>query len=420
MESEDNQCEPMRVTLDNETKKIVLDKTQELKKLGMSFKEITKVINDKFALSLSVNALNALYWRYGSPQPSKIDFPDSDESKINEDGVFRDSRYFEVDINEPMGVNDILLAHGLDPEEFEIVTTGSTGSKIGTSANDEQYFINTYRKLTARPRSWKPSKDDLREILKDTNLQKVSIESRKHTSKARGLYEIPIFDAHFGVARYEDYKNHQAEIFKYIQSEHWEEVLFVIGQDLFHNDDFRGRTSKGTPIERVDMERAVCDAKAFYYPLIEEALRQSDKVKIIYSRGNHDESMGWFFVNLLGEKYPQVEIDGGQKEYKRHVYHDVFLGYTHGDKVKNDSKIIKTFNGMYRLDMAHAKIRIIKRGHFHHMAQLDDDGVIVMGLGSAVPTDEYSENHGYTYSHKTFQTFIYTKDGVKAQIYIGG
>ena len=406
--------------LDMKTRGEVVNYVDGLRKKKYTFKEITPMVNSVFGLSLTMAAINSIYWRYGPNETSNIEFTHPDNTGINEDGVYRGARYFEVDINEPLGVNEILLAHGLDPNAWNVVNTGSTGSKIGTSGNDEQYFINTYRKLTAKPKEFKITVKDLTNILSDAHIEKVKIEPRTFERKSRGLYEIPIFDAHFGVAKYEDYKEHQAEIYKYLQSEHWDQVLFVIGQDLFHNDDFRGRTSKGTPIERVDMEKAVKDAKSFFYPLIEEALYQSDKVKIIYSRGNHDEAMGWFFVNMLAEKYPQVEVDGGQKEYKRHVYHNVFLGYTHGEKCKNDGKLIKTFNGLYRLCMAKANIRLIKRGHFHHMTQLDDDGVIVMGLGSAVPTDEYHEEHGYTYSHKTFQTFIYTCDGIKAQIYIGG
>lgn len=408
------------MTLDKKTKGEVLNYIHSLREKKYTFKEITPMVNNVFNLNLSVDSINTLYWRYGPKETSNIEFTPPDQRGINEDGVFRDARYFEVDINEPMGVNEILLAHGLDPNEWDVITTGSTGSKIGTSGNDEQFFINTYRKLTAKPKEFKLTKEILNQILKDTKIEPINIEPRVSRKEINGLYEIPLFDAHFGVATYDDYKQHQAEIFKYIQSQAWDQVLFVIGQDLFHNDDFRGRTSKGTPIERVDMERAVKDAKSFFYPLIEEALRQARKVKIIYSRGNHDEAMGWFFVNLLGERYPQIEVDGSQREYKSHVYHDVFLGYTHGEKIKNDSKLIKTFNGMYRLAMAKANIRIIKRGHFHHMTQLDDDGAIVMGLGSAVPNDEYHDIHGYTYSHKTFQTFIYTKRGVKAQIYIDG
>lgn len=410
----------MRSKLSTEDKQAIVEYVTKLRSNGLKFREITPQVNYKFNTQLTTDAINTLHWRYGSEDKSNIDFTPIDERGINEDGVYRDARYFEVDINEPMGVNDMLLAHGLDPTKWEVVTTGSTGSKIGTSGNDEQYFINTYRKLTARPKIIKITHEDLLQILRDTKIDPIHIEPRSVVNNHDGLYEIPIFDAHFGIAKYEDYKTHQAEIYRYIRSQGWAEILFIIGQDLFHNDDFRGRTSKGTPIERADIEQAVKDAKAFYYPLIEEAIQQSLKVKIVYSRGNHDESFGWWFVNLLAERYPQIEVDGEQSEYKKHVYHDVFLGYNHGEKVRNDLKLIRTFNGLWRLEMAQAKVRIIKRGHYHTMSQLDDDGTILMGLGTSVPTDEYHHNHGYTYTHKTFQTFIYNKHGIKAQIYING
>lgn len=398
----------------------IVAQIHELRQSGMIFKEIAQILSEKFNRSFSVDSVNSLYWRHKPEERSNISFIPKEERGINEDGVFRDARYFEVNINEPLGPNEVLLAHGFDPDKFEIVTAGSTGSKIGTGNNDEQFFINTYRKLTVRVKEIKLTELDCIQILNSTKIDPIHIEPRKTTEKSTGLYEIPIFDAHFGVATYEDYKPHQAEIFRYISGQRWEQVLFVIGQDLFHNDDFRGRTANGTPIDKSDMEKAVLDAKSFYYPLIDEALRQSDHVKIIFSRGNHDESFGWWFVNLLGERYPQVQVDGSMKEFKRHVYHRVFLGYNHGEKVKNDQKLIKVFNGLWRLEMAQAKVRIIKRGHWHTMSTLDDDGSIVMGLSTAAPTDEYNENNGFVYSHKVFQTFIYNHEGVKAQVYIDG
>src|SRR5690606_30412773 len=93
-------------------------------------------------------------------------------------------------------------------------------------------------------------------------------------------------------------------------------------------------------IEQVDMTKAWSDALLFYSELIEEALLSANHVKLIFSKGNHDESMSWAFVQLLKHKFPQLDVDDAFVERKVHLFGNIFIGITHGDKArKNLDKI---------------------------------------------------------------------------------
>ena len=94
----------------------------------------------------------------------------------------------------------------------------------------------------------------LEEIL---NAIKENVEPKRieHVvSDGEGMLEIPLFDLHFPLS---DHTDKLRELLGIIESKNWDEINFVIGQDLFHNDDHRGRTSSGRPIERVDMVKLV-------------------------------------------------------------------------------------------------------------------------------------------------------------------
>src|SRR5699024_9451265 len=118
-----------------------------------------------------------------------------------------------------------------------------------------------------------------------------------------------------------------------IMDKGYHEILFIIGQDLLHNDDFRGRTSKGTEIEKFQMETMWSDAQQFYMTLIDKAIDKAEKVTIFYSKGNHDESMAWAFVKNLESMYGErVTFDSSFKERKAILLGTNFIGTTHGDK----------------------------------------------------------------------------------------
>ena len=156
--------------------------------------------------------------------------------------------------------------------------------------------------------------EELLEAIKDNT--PIAQVQPKVSAEADGMLEIPLFDMHFGIADIEYYRDTLAEILAIVASKRWDRIVIPVGQDLFHNDSItKGVTTKGTLIEKVDLKKAVYDAKTFYFNLIDTALQYANEVSVMYSPGNHDKTVGWLFVQILKERYGDI-VDDSTKERK--------------------------------------------------------------------------------------------------------
>ena len=217
------------------------------------------------------------------------------------------------------------------------------------------------------------------------------------------MLEIPLFDQHFPLSDHEETLQGLLEI---VRSHRWEEINFVIGQDMFHNDDMRGRTSSGRQIERVDMAKAWDMARDFYYTAISAALEQGEIVKVLYSKGNHDESMSWAFVQMLKAMFPQVGFDDSMAQRKCISWRNCFIGVTHGAYKKSSKNDLRgQFTIQFATEFARAKVREIHAGHLHTEEESDLYGVMCRRLARNGETDEWSDDEGLVGAHQRFMVF---------------
>lgn len=230
------------------------------------------------------------------------------------------------------------------------------------------------------------------------------------------LLEIPLFDLHFGVATYHDYIGVLDEILDRIRSRVWKEIHVIIGQDCLHNNDMRGHTAKGTPIESVDIPSAWRDAWMFWSAILCVAEEQSLRVVAHYSRGNHDECLSWAFFKALEAAFPDMEFDDSLDCWKCFSWKKVFVGFGHLEYTNDANKILRDFVMDFAKDFASAECREIHAGHLHRESV--DAGVVVRRLASAVPTDEWSKANGFTGAHKRFQLFEYVPGRLHAVYYL--
>lgn len=255
-----------------------------------------------------------------------------------------------------------------------------------------------------------------------TNLPKLELEEVKLETTEDYMLEIPLYDMHFGIADYEYYKETLAEVIEIIQRRNYKEINIIIGQDLFHNDDFRGRTASGREIEYTDIKVAWEDARKFYYKIIEESLKQSKRTRIIYSKGNHDESMSWAFVQMIKAQFKDADnitIDDEVKERKLITFGDNFIGLTHGEKGQAKSRNLNNmFVIEYPQEFAKSKVREIHAGHLHHERIKDDFGIMARRLSSGSITDTWHYEQGYVGAHKRFMVFEWTKEKLAAIYYV--
>ncbi|WP_121605322.1 hypothetical protein [Virgibacillus sp. Bac332] len=343
------------------------------------------------------------------------------DKKTGEEEV---ERLIEVSNIDDKDDDYILEAHGYDPSKWDII-------------NHQFSMWNHYNKELTEPKTLYASKikvapkqkgvDWNRFITAIENKEPLEpIEFKGKLPEENTYLEIPLFDLHFGISTLEHYKKTLQKTTALLDESHLE-VLFIIGQDLLHNDSFRGQTANGTQIDKVDMEKAWEEAEIFYRTLIDKALDKSLKVTVIYSKGNHDESMAWAFVKNLKSIYrknTRITFDTKFKERKAHMLGSNFIGTTHGDK--NRKNAASNFSVEFPELWAIAKTREIHMGHLHRKRTtkqpveitIDEKGVIVRELGTGNETDQYHEDNGFNMAHKEFEIFEYTETNKRCIYYV--
>ena len=259
--------------------------------------------------------------------------------------------------------------------------------------------------------------EELLEALRD-NTQVIQVCPKKH-EQADGMLEIPLFDMHFGIADIEYYHDTLVEILAIIESKKWEKIIIPVGQDLFHNDSIvNGITTKGTLIEKVSLKKAVYDAKMFYFNIIDTAIGNANEVKVIYSAGNHDKTVGWLFVQILLERYGKNIVDDSIADRKAVWWNGCFIGITHGDK-KTDTP--QGLRGKFTIEFpalfATAKVREIHTGHLHRESSMDEYGVQVRRMSTGNKDDEWTITEGYK-SQKRFMVFEWMPNKLRAIYYV--
>lgn len=342
---------------------------------------------------------------------TKINFNESVE--INKDGSQTSNKLIKMSLEDTKNPEFLLKAHGYNTEFWELV---SARSNIWNAYSKQDGIMQLYSsRIVVKPLK---NGNSIEKIIKAIEkIRPVYIEVESFIADDKSLLEIPLFDQHFGISDYEYYKRTQSDIYNQITKKKWTEILFIIGQDLFHNNDFKGHTANGTQIEVVDMEKTWDDCCKFYEPLISQAIKNSEKVKVIYSKGNHDETISFGFVKYLKAKFPQVEFDDRFAERKIHTFEKIFIGITHGDKY-NLKDLANVFIKDFPLEWANAKVREIHKGHFHIEDGKDIIGTMVRTLATRNKTDKWHDENNYIGANKRFMLFEYSADELKSIYYV--
>lgn len=238
--------------------------------------------------------------------------------------------------------------------------------------------------------------------------------------KPTGMLEIPLFDMHWGIAFLDHYEPVLNELLQLIYSKSWDRIVIPFGQDFFHNDSIvNGHTTKGTVIEKVDMERAVREGRIFMYKIIDAALECANSVKVLYSPGNHDRSISWMFVQVLHERYGSLVVDDAMENRKVISYGKNVIMVTHGDsKIATAKTLAHIFPIKFAEAFANANIREVHCGHLHREGEADIHGVMVRRLSTGAITDDWSDREDFVGTHKRFMVFEWDLDKLKSIHYI--
>lgn len=267
---------------------------------------------------------------------------------------------------------------------------------------------------------WVKSKDqfDIKEFMEHIqNLPAINTMKPEPKGREKFMLEIPFFDMHFGVSDFTHYKQTLEDTLDIILRRHYDKITIIIGQDLLHNDDFRGRTSRGTPIEKVDMIQAWEDARRFYYSIIDLSILHANEVNVIYSKGNHDESMSWAFIQMIKVQYPGINVDDSLKKRKALTYGKNFLGFCH--EMKGTAKdVALKFSADFPMEYGRSKTRAIHMGHLHTKKVENVPGCIVEVIGTSNKTDDWHDENDYIGSFKRMTLFLWSREKQIGEYYV--
>lgn len=336
-------------------------------------------------------------------QSAKVGYKEKHE--IKPDGSHYSDRLVYMSEEEKKDITFILKAHGYDPETWELTKAESNI----WNTNDKVHGIQTLysSRITVKPKVNGVDWDKLIEVIK--TVPAVTVKPKYIPGEEKYL-NIPLFDMHFGISDYEHYKTTQAKVLNKLKNG-YEEVLLIIGSDLFHHNDHRNRTASGREIEHADMSKAWEDAAKFYEPILHEALKTSGKVTGVFVKGNHSESLEWAFTKYLEARFPQITFNTEFKERKVHMLGNVMIATTHGDKARK--RLNELFPAEFPLEWSKAKTRELFIGHLHTEEVIDKGGLVQRALSTRNKTDKWHEDNGYTTSHKRFQVFEYSRNEIE-------
>lgn len=325
---------------------------------------------------------------------------------------------------------DELIAHckvDLSVWEVErfIVNKWEVGSNVNESLVVEPLFqVKAFLKKKKAVVSAKAEIEELKDLAKK-NAKPFEPIIRKVVSKTgHRMLEINIPDVHFGKLAWaietggENYdvkitsKTFMAAVTALVfRVSHYtfDEILFVVGNDLLNSDDIEGRTTKGTNVSNDGRYHKTFATVRNLIIMCIEWLRNLAPVKVVMVAGNHDSLSVWHLGDSLEcyfHKYEDVTIDNTPRYRKYHRFGNVMLMFTHGDKGKrNDYPLLMATEQPEMFGAT--KFREAHTGHTHQTKVEEHHGVRVRVLPALCAPDDWHSENGYVGNLRNAEAYVW-------------
>lgn len=227
------------------------------------------------------------------------------------------------------------------------------------------------------------------------------------------LLEVNIPDAHFGKQAWPvetggapyDVKIAQATYMAALDAiiarsgnYKYDEILFVVGNDLLNSNDAENRTAHGTIVTTDGRyHKTFWKVRATIVEAIEK-LRLLAPVRVMMVYGNHDTLAAWHLGDSLEcyfHKYTDVFIENTPRYRKYYEFGKCMWMFTHGDKGRRTDYPLLMATEQSAM-FGRTKFRECHTGHTH-MTKLDEQhGVRVRVLPALCPEDDWHAENGYT------------------------
>lgn len=388
------------------------------------------------ALGLSESAYRRRLQRIGTPKVGES----SDRYSITQTGDFAVIEWTDPDLT----VEDAIKRAGFDSaiwmvdkvtvNRWDVTMKLRGGSrKDGTHPSDTPFkTTNQGSKVVLKRRVPQSIEDASRAII--DRMKKHSPPYKKLSYPKVSdphMVEFSLFDHHFGkLAWHRETENNYdlqiaealfmnavTDLLAKVRGFPIEKIILPIGQDFFHIDSPKNQTFKETPQDVDGRYAKIFEVGTMAVVKAIDTLQRVAPIEVIYSRGNHDPTMGWHLVKFLEAWYRKskaVTIDSGPKARKYVHYGCVLIGFTHGDEEKHDR--LPTIMASEVPDLwAKTTFREWHTGHFHKRKETrytstdSHVGITVRTLPSLSGTDYWHYLKGYVNSNRAAEAYLWSK-----------
>lgn len=230
------------------------------------------------------------------------------------------------------------------------------------------------------------------------------------TETGGGPYDVKIAQATF--LRALDVLLQRAKGYKF------EEILFVVGNDLLHSNDAESKTAHGTIVDSEGrFQKTYWTARNTVIQAIER-LRLLAPVKVAAIYGNHDKLSLWTLADALEcyfHKDDRISINNNPVYRKYYEWGKVGLMLTHGDLGKREDYPLLFATEQPEL-FGRTRFREIHTGHLHATRTQEFHGVRVRILPALCPADEWHSSNGFVGNLRNAEAMVWSKtEGMVAQ-----
>lgn len=345
------------------------------------------------------------------------------ETSINKDGTYSSNKLLIMNETDSKDVDFILKAHGFDTACWKLV---SARNNIRQVISKQDGIVTLYASfITVKP-IVNLTLEQIESFYKELVDKYPTPEIKRSVTCEDGfLLEIPIQDVHFGKLSLsedsaEPYNfNLAKERFAYViddviqnvQGMNIEKIVFPVGSDFLHIDNFNSTTTAGTS-QNTDLSPQLV-FKHGLECLIESIVKLSHiaPVEVFCVNGNHDFLSSYHLICSLNcyfhnDENVTVSTDTFMRKYVE--FGKTLLGFCHGDKEK------KRLEGLMQIEAKEAwgrtKFREWHCGHLHSEQTKEVNGVIIRNLSSFTGTDMWHNIQGYVGAIKKCESFVWDKE----------
>jgi uncharacterized protein YdhG (YjbR/CyaY superfamily) len=271
--------------------------------------------------------------------------------------------------------------------------------------------------------------DAMKEMAKE-EIKYSSSVAPKYSLPSGNMLEVNLPDAHFGKlswpqetggAPYDSkiaqitYSQAVDALIERTKMYKYDEVLYVVGNDILNAENSDSETTKGTVVDSDGrFVKTFWKARRTVIETIEKLLKIAP-VKVMAIYGNHDQLSSWHLadsVECFFHENKNVTVFNNPTYRKYYEFGKNMFLFTHGDKgSREDFPLLMATEqpemfGRTQFHEAHC-------GHTHETKMQEKHGVRVRVLPALCPADAWHSENGYIGNLRNAEAYIWnTKEGL--------